>query len=261
MADLAAYRPVWRRPLLVPYGRHVIATNPPPSSGGVLIGHMLSVLEGVPGPRPPGRARTLRAYAETMRAAGRMRYRAVSPGSSTAAGSAATCWLPRRSRRAGRPWSRPSRVSRRRRSRLPSDAGTTHVSAVDRAGNACAFTASNGSPLRRDRPRHGAPPEQHDGRGGPGRRPPHAARDAAHQHAGAVDGDERGRAGAGHRLERLEPAAVGDHAGGDQRPRPPDACAARPSTTRASTSRATGSTARAGSTRPSWSCLSAGASA
>ena len=73
MADLAAYRPIWRRPLLVPYGGHVILTNPPPSSGGVLIGHMLSVLEGVPGPRPPGRARTLRAYAETMRAAGRMR--------------------------------------------------------------------------------------------------------------------------------------------------------------------------------------------
>ena len=73
MADLAAYRPIWRRPLEVPFGRHVIATNPPPSSGGVLIAHMLSVLGGLPGPRPPGAARTLRAYAETMRAAGRMR--------------------------------------------------------------------------------------------------------------------------------------------------------------------------------------------
>jgi gamma-glutamyltranspeptidase/glutathione hydrolase len=143
MADLAAYRPAWRRPLLVPYGRHVIATNPPPSSGGALIGHMLSVLEGVPGPRPPGRARTLRAYAETMRAAARMRtgtftrllYRgglgrhmlgAEAVGTSRAAVVAAL---------AGEPT--PALA-------VPSDAGTTHVSVVDRDGNACAFTASNG---------------------------------------------------------------------------------------------------------------------
>ncbi len=144
MADLAAYRPVWRRPLLLPYGRHVIATNPPPSSGGALIGHMLSVLEGVPGPLPPGRARTLRAYAETMRAAGRMRtarftrllYRGglgrhmLAPEAVEASRAAVIAAL------AGEPT--PMLAA-------PSDAGTTHVSAVDRAGNACAFTASNGS--------------------------------------------------------------------------------------------------------------------
>ena len=143
-ADLAAYRPVWRRPLLVPYGRHVIATNPPPSSGGVLIGHMLSVLEGVPGARPPGRARTLRAYAETMRAAARMRtatftrllYRGglarhmLAPETVEAGRAAVTVAL------AGQP--SPMLA-------VPSDAGTTHISAVDRHGNACAFTASNGS--------------------------------------------------------------------------------------------------------------------
>jgi gamma-glutamyltranspeptidase/glutathione hydrolase len=143
-ADLAAYRPVWRRPLLVPYGRHVIATNPPPSSGGVLIGHMLSVLAGVPGTRPPGRARTLRAYAETMRAAARMRtatftrllYRgglgrhmlgADAVEASRAAVVAALAGAPT-----------PMLA-------VPSDAGTTHISVVDRLGNACAFTASNGS--------------------------------------------------------------------------------------------------------------------
>jgi len=143
-ADLAAYRPVWRRPLLVPYGRHVIATNPPPSSGGVLIGHMLSVLQGVPGTRPPGRARTLRAYAETMRAAGRMRtgtftrllYRGalarhmLAPEAVEASRAAVVAAL------AGEPT--PALT-------VPSDAGTTHISAVDRVGNACAFTASNGS--------------------------------------------------------------------------------------------------------------------
>jgi gamma-glutamyltranspeptidase / glutathione hydrolase len=144
LADLAAYRPVWRRPLTVPYGRHVIATNPPPSSGGVLIGHMLSVLQGVPGPRPPGRARTLRAYAETMRAAARMRtdrftrllYRGglaghmLAPEAVEASRAAVVAAL------AGAPT--PALA-------VPSDAGTTHISVVDRAGNACAFTASNGS--------------------------------------------------------------------------------------------------------------------
>jgi len=144
MADLAAYRPVWRRPLLVPYGRHVIATNPPPSSGGVLIGHMLSVLEGVPGPRPPGQARTLRAYAETMRAAARLRTgtftrllhrgglgrHMLAPEAVEASRAAVLAAL------AGEPT--PALA-------VPSDTGTTHVSAVDRDGNACAFTASNGS--------------------------------------------------------------------------------------------------------------------
>jgi gamma-glutamyltranspeptidase / glutathione hydrolase len=143
MADLAAYRPIWRRPLAVPFGRHVISTNPPPSSGGVLIAHMLSVLGGVPGPRPPGAARTLRAYAETMRAAGRMRtpqfarllYRGglarhmlseEAVGTSRAAVVAALMGEPT-----------PAVAA-------PSDSGTTHISVVDRAGNACAFTASNG---------------------------------------------------------------------------------------------------------------------
>src|SRR5450432_4609174 len=50
------------------HGGREIVTNSPPSSGGVLIAHMLAVLRGVPGPLPPGRARTLRAYAEAMRA-------------------------------------------------------------------------------------------------------------------------------------------------------------------------------------------------
>jgi gamma-glutamyltranspeptidase / glutathione hydrolase len=143
-ADLAAYRPAWRRPLLVPYGRHIIATNPPPSSGGVLIGHMLSVLGGVPGERPPGRARTLRAYAETMRAAARMRTGTFAR--LLHRGGLARHMLGPEAVEAGREAvvaalaGEPSPMLA-----VPSDAGTTHISAVDRLGNACAFTASNGS--------------------------------------------------------------------------------------------------------------------
>ncbi len=144
MADLARYRAVWRRPLRVPYhGRREILTNPPPSSGGVLIGHMLAVLRGVPEPLPPGRARTLRAYAEAMRAAGRMRDRRFEQllhrgglarhmlsdeavGRGRAAVAAAL---------AGAPTTAAA---------IPSDHGTTHISVVDAEGNACAFTSSNG---------------------------------------------------------------------------------------------------------------------
>jgi gamma-glutamyltranspeptidase / glutathione hydrolase len=143
-ADLASYRPVWRRPLVLPYGRHTIATNPPPSSGGVLIAHMLSVLAGVGEPLPPGRARTLRAYAETMRAAARLRDRRferllhrgglarhmLDPDVVAAGRSAVLAALE------GAPAPGPALVS---------DAGTTHISVVDARGNACAFTASNGS--------------------------------------------------------------------------------------------------------------------
>jgi gamma-glutamyltranspeptidase/glutathione hydrolase len=144
MADLATYRAVWRRPLRVPYhGGREIVTNPPPSSGGVLIAHMLAVLRGVPGPLPPGRARTLRAYAEAMRAAARMRDRRFEQllhrggltrhmlsdeavGRSRDAVAAAL---------AGAPTAAPM---------LSSDRGTTHISVVDADGNACAFTSSNG---------------------------------------------------------------------------------------------------------------------
>ncbi|HYX84713.1 MAG TPA: gamma-glutamyltransferase [Gaiellales bacterium] len=142
-ADLATYRPIWRRPLEVPYRRHTMASNPPPSSGGVLIAHMLAVLEGIDGPLRPGRARTLRAYAETMRAAARMRdarftrllhrgrlgAHMLSTEAVAASRTAVAAAL------AGEPTAAVA---------VPSDAGTTHISIVDHAGNACAFTASNG---------------------------------------------------------------------------------------------------------------------
>ncbi|HUZ85127.1 MAG TPA: gamma-glutamyltransferase [Gaiellales bacterium] len=143
-ADLASYRPVWRRPLRISYADRELVTNPPPSSGGVLIGHSLAVLDGAGRPLPPGRAATLRAYAEAMRSAARLRDRrferllhrgglaghVLSPAA-VAAGRAAVAAALR-----GEP--RPAAAA------VPADAGTTHVSVVDRDGNAAAFTASNG---------------------------------------------------------------------------------------------------------------------
>ena len=49
--DLAAYRVVWRRPLRVRYGGHEVVSNPPPSSGGILILYGLALLERLAGAR------------------------------------------------------------------------------------------------------------------------------------------------------------------------------------------------------------------
>ncbi|MDP6690914.1 MAG: gamma-glutamyltransferase [Alphaproteobacteria bacterium] len=48
MEDLAAYRPVWRQPAMGHYRGHVIASMPPPSSGGVHLIQMLNMLENYP---------------------------------------------------------------------------------------------------------------------------------------------------------------------------------------------------------------------
>jgi gamma-glutamyltranspeptidase/glutathione hydrolase len=141
--DLLAYRPVWRRPLAGGYRGHDLHTNPPPSSGGSLIAYMLAVLDGTGERLPPGKARTLLALAETMRAAARTRdaqfERLLHRGGLAAhLLSAASVKRGRRAVEralAGLPSPAPA---------LRADSGTTHISVVDGDGNAAAFTASNG---------------------------------------------------------------------------------------------------------------------
>src|SRR5918995_2176692 len=43
--DLAGYRPIWRRPIAVDFLQHRVVSNPPPSSGGVLIAYGLRMLD------------------------------------------------------------------------------------------------------------------------------------------------------------------------------------------------------------------------
>jgi gamma-glutamyltranspeptidase/glutathione hydrolase len=45
MDDMAAYEPVERQPVSARFRGHVVFTNPPPSSGGILIGYSLGLLE------------------------------------------------------------------------------------------------------------------------------------------------------------------------------------------------------------------------
>jgi gamma-glutamyltranspeptidase / glutathione hydrolase len=45
MDDMAAYEPIERRPVSASFRGHEVLTNPPPSSGGILIGYSLGLLE------------------------------------------------------------------------------------------------------------------------------------------------------------------------------------------------------------------------
>lgn len=45
-ADLAAYKPIWRDPITIPYRGYTIISMPPSSSGGVTMGETLDILAG-----------------------------------------------------------------------------------------------------------------------------------------------------------------------------------------------------------------------
>jgi gamma-glutamyltranspeptidase/glutathione hydrolase len=103
--DLSGYRPVWRRPIRVGYRGYDVVSNPPPSSGGVLIALGLRHLE------EPGEAGTPEAVlrlAQAMEAQSRARER---------------------------------RLSRK----LLEAGGTTHISVLDEDGNAASLSASTGA--------------------------------------------------------------------------------------------------------------------
>ena len=67
--DLAAYRPVWRDPIVAHYRGHVLYSMPPASSGGVTMAQTLNILEGF-APLPSfGTPEHVHVLAEAMRRA------------------------------------------------------------------------------------------------------------------------------------------------------------------------------------------------
>ena len=111
-ADLTAYATVARTPVRVPYRGETVVTNPPPSAGGILIAHALATLDR--GPAPP----SVTAIVEAMAAAQAERTQEFLAG------------LPD-----------PGFQERFGAGRL---GATTHISAVDGDGWACAVTCTNG---------------------------------------------------------------------------------------------------------------------
>lgn len=143
LQDLREYRPVWRAPLIGSYRQHLIITMPPPSAGGVALFRMLNVLEGYPLAELGHNSATyLHLLAEVMKHAFAMRAqylgdpdfvkiplpRLISKADAKALRERVSAvkthppeyygWLPAK----------------------PDKGGTTHLSAIDRAGNAVSCT-------------------------------------------------------------------------------------------------------------------------
>jgi gamma-glutamyltranspeptidase / glutathione hydrolase len=139
-ADLASYRVVRRRPVRAAYRGHEFVSNPPPSAGGLLIAFALRVLDRLGSRAQPGSAAAISTLAEVMREA------------TTARGGTFTRELYRgglserllgdeRIDEAAASARKSSRAAVTEQSGVPS---TTHISAVDAAGNAASLSASTG---------------------------------------------------------------------------------------------------------------------
>lgn len=138
--DLETYRVIRRRPVEARFCGTRFLSNPPPSSGGVLIAYGLSLLDRLGGFRGQGSAGEMAKLVEVMREQTRARdsrfatglYRGGLPGTLQAE-------------------SRLAAALERIGTRLPglvetaSPAGTTHISAIDAAGNAASLSASTGA--------------------------------------------------------------------------------------------------------------------
>jgi gamma-glutamyltranspeptidase/glutathione hydrolase len=124
--DLAAYLVVDREPVRVAYRGRQVLTNPPPSAGGILIARALALLDAAPG--PPSLPRLVEVMERTQRER--------TPDFLAGLGDPA---FVERFLAGGGPEAGPGTVAG---GRLGS---TTHISALDREGWACAVTCSNGS--------------------------------------------------------------------------------------------------------------------
>jgi len=138
VADLAAYDVIWREPVRVPYLGYEVISNPPPSSGGILIAYGLALLERT-GAGGRGSAAAIQALAQVMREQTRARDDAFAEA--LHAGGLAERLLAddaldeAAARIVDGTWTTEQTPA----------GGTTHVSAVDADGNAASLSSSTGS--------------------------------------------------------------------------------------------------------------------
>jgi len=149
-ADLAAYRPVWRTPLTFEAFGWKLASMPLPSSGGVILGQTLGILERREwGKLPRFGADRDHLLAEALRRSFADRFLLGDPATTkaTEAQLLAPEWIARRSEQIDprhatpsvqvEPWPGAARTE------APAASGeTTHLSVVDREGNLVALTTT-----------------------------------------------------------------------------------------------------------------------
>ena len=137
-ADLAAYEVIWREPVRVPYLGCEVISNPPPSSGGILIAYGLALLERT-GVGERRSAAAIKALALVLREQTRVRDDAFATllheGGLEERLLADDALAEAVARIAEGAWTSED---------VPAG-GTTHVSAVDADGNAASLSSSTGS--------------------------------------------------------------------------------------------------------------------
>ena len=130
--DLADYRTEVRAPLALDYRGVRVLTNPPPSSGGALIGFGLGLLEDLPvAAAPPGSGRAVAMLADVMRATRFARAETQDGG-------------PSRSNERMLDPALLARWQNEIRGRALACRGTTHLGVIDVRGNLASLTLSNG---------------------------------------------------------------------------------------------------------------------
>jgi gamma-glutamyltranspeptidase/glutathione hydrolase len=151
-ADLAAYRPVWRDPVLFEAFGWKFASMPLPSSGGIILGQTLGALERLEWAKlPPFGAERHHLLAEVWRRAFADRYLLGDPGATraTAAQLLDPAWIKKRAasidhRRATpsarvQPWPAADIAPA---AAAAGSGETTHLSVVDADGNLVALTTT-----------------------------------------------------------------------------------------------------------------------
>lgn len=137
--DLASYEVVWREPVHVRCFGHEVVSNPPPSSGGILIAYGLALLERL-GTGAYGTAEALAALVGVMREQSRARDDTFAVALHDGALVESLLAEHTLAEAAGRIRADGDGMVE------PAPAGgTTHVSAVDAEGNAASLSSSTGS--------------------------------------------------------------------------------------------------------------------
>ena len=139
--DLRAYRPVWRRPVSAEFQGHRFVSNPPPSSGGVLLAYALRLLDtaGIGG--RAGTAGAIERLVEVMREEALVQERGFARELVRGRLLERLTDERRIKEVAARLTAGPARAPRQ-----PAEPSrTTHISVVDAAGNAASMTATTGA--------------------------------------------------------------------------------------------------------------------